>query len=75
MNDKKRASLRSSVDLLNKASSLVDRVRDAEGDAVSNCPENLQGSERYQKMESAVESLDEAMEHISSAIDCIEAAI
>lgn len=75
MNTKKRATLRSSIDLLKRASSLVDRVCDAETDAVNNCPENLQESERYQKMESAVEHLDEAMEHISSAIECIEAAI
>ncbi len=67
--------MRDALQLLTKAETIIDAVGDAEQDCLDNCPENLQGSERYERMESAVdqlndalESLDEAKEHIQSAI-------
>lgn len=42
---------------------------------MDNCPENLQGSERYEKMEDAVDNLNDALEKLEEAKEYIEAAI
>jgi hypothetical protein len=38
-------------------------------------PESLQDTDRYEKMEKAVENLEAALEHIENAQDCIAEAI
>ena len=38
-------------------------------------PENLQGSERYEKMEEAADALSDAMEKIGEAMEQIRVAI
>lgn len=75
MNEKRRESLRAAVSLLDRAETLVNTVCDQESDALDNYPENLQGSERFEKMEDAVDSLNDALESIGEAKDRIEAAI
>lgn len=45
-----------------------------EEDALDNMPENLQGSERYEKIEAAVDLLNDASECIDSAIERINEA-
>lgn len=54
---------------------MVDAVCDKEQDCVDNYPENLQSTERFERMEDAVESLNEALEKIDDAKGCIQAAI
>lgn len=60
--------------MLEYASDIVSSVIDEEQECLDNMPENLTDSERYQKMEAAVEKLEEAAEQIGAAIDCIEEA-
>ena len=73
MNDKKRQKLSKAMSLLREAAGYVNDVRD-EDDALSNMPENLQYSDRYEKMEKAVDALESASESIESAIDNIDEA-
>lgn len=74
MNDKKRQKLNKAMSLLREAAGYVDDVKDDEDDALSNMPENLQYSDRYEKMEKAVDALESASESIESAIDSIDEA-
>ena len=61
MNNKRRELLRNATDLLGKASNMVQSALDSEQDCLDNMPENLLDSERCQKMEDAIERLEEAM--------------
>ena len=61
--------------MLSNAASLVESVCDDEQDALDNYPENLQGTERFEYMEAAVDSLNDALEKIDDAKGCIESAI
>lgn len=74
MNDKKRQKLSKAMSLLREAADYVNDVKDDEDDALSNMPENLQYSDRYEKMEKAVDALESAGESIESAIDNIDEA-
>lgn len=74
MNDKKRQKLSKAMSLLREAADYVNDVKDDEDDALSNMPENLQYSDRYEKMEKAVDALEFAGESIESAIDNIDEA-
>ncbi len=60
--------------LLRTASGLVSTALEQEEDALDNMPENLQGSERYEKIETAVDLLNDASECIDSAIERINEA-
>lgn len=71
MNNQRRNRLTDAISLLERASDIVEDVKSDEESALDNMPENLEGSERYEKMESAVESLDDAISSISDAIDSI----
>lgn len=62
------------MDLLGKASNMVQSALDSEQDCFDNMPENLSDSEKCQKMEDAIERLEEAVEQIDSAKDCINEA-
>lgn len=42
---------------------------------MDNMPENLQGTERFERMEDAVDHLSEALEKLDEAKDHIQAAI
>jgi len=42
---------------------------------MDNCPENLQGTDRFEAMENAVENLNDAVEKLEDAKSNIEAAI
>lgn len=67
MDNKRREKLRGAISLLSTVTSVVDSVCDKEQDCMDNCPENLQGSERYEKMEDAVDNLNDALEKLEEA--------
>ena len=48
-------------DALEGLQQIVEEIRDEEQEYLENIPENLQGSERYETAESAVESLENAV--------------
>lgn len=75
MNEKRRGRLRDALKMLSNAASLVETVCDDEQDALDNYPENLQGTERFEHMETAVDSLSDALEKIDDAKGHIESAI
>lgn len=75
MNNGRRDSLRGAVRKLSDVHSVVSAVCDKEEDCLDNYPENLQGSERYEKTEIAVDSLSDALEKLDEAMECIQTAI
>lgn len=74
MNNKRRMLLKKAIATLDSASDYVNTVLEEEQDSLGNMPENLEGSDRYVKMETAVEKLEEAIEQIDSAKECLEEA-
>ena len=49
----------------------LECIKDEEDDAMMNVPENLQGSERYEAMENAVDALDSAIDSLEEICDNI----
>ena len=75
MNNKKRNELKSARDFLDKGLNIVYRVKYEEEDSLSNMPENLENSDRYRNIESAIDSLDEAIYKIEEAQNDIDEAM
>ena len=75
MDDKRRGRLRDALQMLSNAASIVGTVCDKEQDCVDNYPENLQSTEKFEHMETAVDSLNDALEKIDDAKGHIESAI
>lgn len=75
MNKQRREDLRGVLSLLISAIGIVQRVCDKEEDCMDSYPENLQGSERYEQMEDAVDNLNEALEKLGEAKENIQAAL
>lgn len=67
--------MREAVYHLNKAQEIVESAVDQEDDALANMPDNLQATERYEKMENAIDKLNDASEKIDEARECIEEAM
>ena len=61
--------------MLTNAATIVETVCDKEQDCVDNYPENLQSTERFEHMEAAVDSLNDALEKIDDAKGHIQSAI
>lgn len=74
INNNRRDILKRASNLLSTASGLVSTALDGEEDALDNMPENLQGSERYEKIEATVDLLNDASECIDAAIEKINEA-
>ncbi len=74
MNNRKRDLLKESKTLLGRASSLISQVLEEEEDCLDNMPENLQASEKYERMEDAIDKLESAIEHIDNAQEDIDDA-
>lgn len=74
MNSKRRALLSRADGLLTEALEIVDRAKDEESDALDNMPESMEDSDRYAKMEAAVDYLEDAYSAIEEAIDNIRDA-
>ena len=75
MNNKRRSRLSAAIGMLSNAASILDDVCEAELDCMDNCPENLQGSERFERMESAVDNLNDALEKLEDAKGYVELAM
>ena len=75
MNNKKRELLRGAINHLDAALRIVESVLDKESDSLENLPYNLQNSELCDRIERAVDSMNEAIEQIESAQESIENAI
>lgn len=75
MNNERRDKLREAMRKLTDIQSIVEAVCDKEEDCLDNYPENLQGTERYEQAEDAVDNLNDALEKLEEAKEHIEAAI
>lgn len=75
MNNVRRKSLSTIADKLERIKESLEELMEEEEEYRDNMPENLQGSERYEKAEDACCNLDNALTGIVDAIDAIQAAI
>lgn len=75
MNKKRRTLLASAKAMLESAANIIEQASEQENDCMDNLPENLQDSERYEKMEHAVANLDDALDHVRNAVDLVEEAV
>lgn len=75
MNNKRRKLLKQAAELLDRASGLLSCALDGEEDALDAIPENLQSSERYEKIEAAVDNLSDAADDIDAAVEKIKDAM
>lgn len=69
MNDKRRSLIRQAKSFLEKAALLVERAADEEQDSFDNLPENIQDGERGEKMEAAIELMEDASDQINEILD------
>ena len=74
MNKQRRKTLASIHEKLTELRDLLEEVRSEEEDCFLAIPDNLQGSERYEKAEETVDNLEEAVGHIDEALEIIENA-
>lgn len=75
MNKQRRATLNQINDLIANVFEDLESCKDQEEEYRDNMPENLQGSERYEKAEDAVNMLEEALESLQQAMDNIQEVI
>jgi len=75
MNKARRAELNRIINTLTDLKYDIEAVKGDEESAMDNLPESLQGSDRYEQMESAVDAMDEAYSYIEDAISNLEDAM
>lgn len=68
MNKVRRTRLASIKDKIEELQELLQDIIDEEQEAMDNMPESLQGSERYEAMEEALENLGFAADNIEEVI-------
>lgn len=72
--DSAKGHIESAKEHFMSAREIVEDVQCEERESLDNMPDNLCGSERYSKMEDAVDSLDTAITAIDEATEAIESA-
>lgn len=75
MNKQKRERLKDALRDVDSAARILQGVCGQEEDCLDNCPENLQSSERYERMEETVEALGEAIDKLDEVRETIISAI
>ena len=75
MNAKRREQLRKAINLMNSARNIVETITDEETDSADNMPENLHTSDKYERMLSAIEHLEDTTTHLDDAIENAENAL
>ena len=74
MNKIRRKTLNEIYDKLAELKDLLEEVMSEEEDYKDNMPENLQNSERYEIAENACDNMDSAISSLEEALDYIEEA-
>lgn len=76
MNKPTRKQLQKIIDSLESLKTELEEINESEQEKLDNIPENLQGSERYERaetacgyLEDAIYSFDELIENITNAIE------
>lgn len=75
MNKENRKQLNEALNLIEQANGIIESVKDDEQDKFDNMPENLQGSERGERLESIISELEYAVDNLNDCRDNIEEAI
>lgn len=75
MNKIKRNNIASAINKMNSAIVILDDVLDKESFAMENYPENLQGTDIYYDMESAVDTLQSVIDDVNDSIESLESLI
>lgn len=71
MNQRRRKLIEEAVQKIEEAKTLLEIVRDEESEAFDNMPENLQSSDRGEKMETAISSMEDAIADIENVVDTL----
>ena len=75
MNKARRKSLQEILDKVDELRSMLETLKDEEEEYRDNIPENLWGSERYEKADEAVDNLDSALDSFDEITEYIETAM
>lgn len=75
MNNKRRKELRKAISMIEAALDIVNSVKDEEEDTMYNYPENLQGTETYETLDVAVDTMEEIISAIEDAADSLNNAV
>lgn len=68
MNKARRKNIQDVVDQLETLKSTLEEIQGEEEDCRDSIPENLQGSERYEKADEACDTLGEAVSSLEDVI-------
>lgn len=74
MNKVRRKALDEVISKIEEAKELLESLRAEEEEYRDNMPENLQGSEKYEAADIAVDNMSSAMDALDEAISSIESA-
>lgn len=75
MNKLRRARLQEVADIISEMIGILDDIREDEENYVDNMPENLHGSQRYEKSEEAIDQISDAIDSLEEATESIEEAM
>jgi len=75
MNQARRNAINDQISALQDVEHKLTEVTEAEQEAFDNMPESLQGGERGEAMQEAINQLEEAMEAIRNACDALSEAL
>lgn len=74
MNSPRRKRLQEVYDIIENARELLKEINEEEQEYIDNMPENLQGSERYERSEEIVGELEDAISNLEEAMESVEDA-
>ena len=74
MNKVRRKALDEVISKIEEAKELLENLQAEEEEYRDNMPENLQGSERYEAADAAVDNMSSAVDALDEAISSIESA-
>lgn len=72
MNNKRRKQISDIITSLENVKSEIENVLSDEQEYLDNIPENLQGSERYEIAESAVNNLESASDSVDEVLSALQ---
>lgn len=75
MNKIRRASIEKVIGMIADARSLLEELKDEEEEYRDNMPENLTGSERYEKADDAVSAMEDAISDMEDIENSLEEVI
>lgn len=74
MNNARRKQINEAIDALDAILTVIESILDDEQEAFNNTPESLQSSERGERAQEAINSLEYARDNITQSIDDLNTA-